>query len=107
MKTIYLDIFSGISGDMFLGALIDLGVDFHQLEQELEKLGLHEYHLHVSRQRRSSIEGVKFDVHLESTHHHHDEHEHRHGAHSHTHPHKHGDEHESDEHHHMHEHADA
>jgi len=122
MKTVYLDIFSGISGDMFLGALIDLGVDFHHIERELEKLGLHEYHLHISRQRRSSIEGIKFDVHLESAHHHHEDHEHSHehshehehehshehshGAHSHAHPHKHGHEHESDEHHPTHEHAD-
>ncbi|HEY2953263.1 MAG TPA: nickel insertion protein [Verrucomicrobiae bacterium] len=64
MKTLYLDIFSGISGDMFLGALIDLGVDAHQLEHELEKLKLEAYHLHVSRRKKSSIEGVKFDVHL-------------------------------------------
>src|SRR5437660_12218159 len=91
MKTVYLDIFSGISGDMFLGALIDLGVDFHQLEHQLEKLGLHEYHLHISRQRRSSIEGVKFDVHLESEHHH--EHGHPHEAHSHAHEHEHEHEH--------------
>ena len=66
MKTLYLDIFSGISGDMFLGALIDLGIDPHQLEHELEKLRLEGYHLHVARGHKASIEGVKFDVHLDS-----------------------------------------
>src|SRR5207244_2799143 len=66
MKTLYLDIFSGISGDMFLGALIDLGIDLHQLEHELEKLRLEGYHLHVTRGHKASIEGVKFDVHLDS-----------------------------------------
>src|SRR5579872_4011912 len=63
MKTLYLDIFSGISGDMFLGALIDLGVDPSRLNQELEKLRLGGYHLHAVRARKANIEGVKFEVH--------------------------------------------
>ena len=123
MKTLYLDIFSGISGDMFIGALLDLGVDFHALEHELEKLGVDGYHLHYRRGTKSSIEGVKFDVHLEDDHdhhhdhghghshaheHHHDEddHHHHHGHHDHGHSHHHGHEHEhSEEHEHEHEHG--
>jgi uncharacterized protein (TIGR00299 family) protein len=88
MKTLYLDIFSGISGDMFLGALIDLGVDVRILERELKKLKLDGYHLHVTRKQKSGIAGVKFDVHLA------EEHEHRHHhPHDHDHPHEHDDEH--------------
>jgi hypothetical protein len=83
MKTLYLDIFSGISGDMFIGALIDLGVDARQLECELKKLKLGGYHLHVARQQKSGIAGVKFDVHLA------DAHEHHHGSHHHEHAHHH------------------
>jgi len=102
MKTLYLDIFSGISGDMFIGALLDLGIDTHQFEHELEKLRLDGYHLHVSREQKSGIAGIKFDVHLEDNHehaHHHHEHEHSH-AHHHAHGHSHAHEHE----HHHHEH---
>src|SRR5262249_13596677 len=107
MKTLYLDIFSGISGDMFIGALLDLGVDAHELEHELEKLKLDGYHLHVSRAQKAAIEGVKFDVHLAREHSH--EHTHAHGithTHSHSHEHHHHHEHEhthEDEHHHHHE----
>lgn len=99
MKTLYLDIFSGISGDMFIGAMLDLGVDFHQFEHELEKLHVHGYHLHTHRAKRFQIEGTKFDVHLE----------HEHG-HSHEHGHAHLDEHEIEHdhghHHHDHDHGD-
>ncbi len=90
MKTLYLDIFSGISGDMFIGALIDLGVDAHALEHELEKLKLDGYHLHVARKQKAGIEGVKFDVHLAHEH----DHEHAHGEHDHTHDEDHSHEHE-------------
>ena len=51
MKVLYLDIFSGISGDMFLGALIDLGADFKRLESELAKLGLEGYTLSANRRQ--------------------------------------------------------
>jgi uncharacterized protein (TIGR00299 family) protein len=86
MKTLYLDIFSGISGDMFIGALIDLGADARQLERELKKLKLGGYHLHVARKQISGIAGVKFDVHLA------DAHEHHHGHHpDHSHDHHHGE----------------
>jgi uncharacterized protein (DUF111 family) len=52
-RTLYLDIFSGISGDMFIGALLDVGVDAHDLEHELETLKLDGYHRR-SQIRRSS-----------------------------------------------------
>ncbi len=105
MKTLYLDIFSGVSGDMFLGALVDLGVDFHQLDHELKKLGLDGYHLHASRQHRSSIQGTKFDVHLEAEHSH--EHEHHDETHSHPHGHEPGPARANEDHHKDHEHERA
>lgn len=100
MKTLYLDIFSGISGDMFLGAMIDLGVGARKLETELRKLPLDEdWHLHIHRGAKSSIQGVKFDVHgphchdQEHSHAHEHEHSHSHahdhGGHTHTHEHGH------------------
>src|SRR4051794_2543527 len=105
MKTLYLDIFSGISGDMFIGALLDLGVDFHKLEHELEKLGLDGFHLHIRRAQKAAIEGVKFDVHLAHGHSH--GHTHADGVthtHAHTHDQEHGHEHAHAHEHHEHEH---
>jgi len=106
MSTLYLDLFSGISGDMFLGALLDLGVDAAQLEAELAKLSVGGYHLHIARRTKAGIAGTKFDVHEAHDHAHapHDhEHEHAHAeehAHDHDHPHSH-------EHGHSHTHAEA
>ena len=105
MKALYLDIFSGIAGDMFIGALLDLGVDAAKLERELKKLKLDGYHLHVLRGEKSAIAGVKFDVHLAHDHGHSHEHPHDH---DHTHDHCHGDDHEhghSHDHDHDHGHA--
>lgn len=105
MKTLYLDIFSGISGDMFIGALIDLGVDPHKLDRELGKLKLDGYHLHVGRQERQGIAGVKFDVHLAPAHDHGHAHDHHHEhEHEHGHEHHHEEEHGHQDHDHGHEH---
>src|SRR5438876_9782175 len=99
MRTLYLDIFSGISGDMFLGALIDLGVDGRQLERELRKLPLGGYHLHFSRGQKTTIAGVKFDVHVTNDEHEQEHaHNHAHAGHEHSHAHAPG----ASEHHHHH-----
>jgi len=78
---------------MFIAALLDLGVDARQLERELKKLKLDGYHLHISRQQKSAIVGVKFDVHLapEPDHEHAHDHGHQHHEHEHHHDHSHDD----------------
>ena len=65
MNTLYLDLNSGISGDMFLGALLDLGLDFHALEAGVNQLGIEGCHLHLSPAERGHIHGLQFEVHLE------------------------------------------
>lgn len=102
MKTLYLDVFSGLSGDMFIGALLDLGVDFRQLEYGLAKLNLDGYRLEHRRAVKCGIEGVKFDVHLTGLptppaddgpdyHAHSHSHSHSHGPGDHSHSHGPGD----------------
>lgn len=62
MKIAYLDCFSGISGDMFLGALVDLGLDINELKQELMQGGLEGFDITSRRLSRRSITGTKVDV---------------------------------------------
>ena len=62
MKTAFFDCFSGISGDMVVGALLDLGLDFEYLKKELKKLQITDYKLEVKRVKRCGISGVKFNV---------------------------------------------
>ena len=107
MKILYLDLISGIAGDMFIAALLDLGVDAHKLERELKKLKLDGWHLHIARGQKSAISGVKFEVHLAHTHvhaHAHEGHEHSHEHHHHDHPHDHAHEHHHDHSHEEHHH---
>src|SRR3954452_17630496 len=68
MKTLYFDCFSGISGDMVIGALIDAGGDPDLLAAELKKLKLDgEYELNWKKVVKNGITSTKFDVILKNT----------------------------------------
>ena len=112
MSTLYLEPFSGLSGDMLNALLLDLGADRKHLEEALKTISLHGYHLHVDRIAKSSIWGTDFDVHMEHgekdhgiagdfDHHYHD----HHYEHEHTHEHAHSHAHEEHTHAHTHEHS--
>jgi len=79
MKTLYFDCFSGISGDMTIGALLDLGLEFEYLKAELKKLPVEGYELRMSRVVRSNLSAMKFDVLMEGEHGHDHQHHHGHG----------------------------
>lgn len=65
MRVLYYDCFAGISGDMNLGALLDLGVEEAYLRDELAKLGLSGYQIRVRREARRGISGTRVEVVLE------------------------------------------
>ncbi len=73
MKILYYDCFSGISGDMNLGAMIDLGVDKSFLINELNKLNLKGWELKVEKDQRHGITGTKVTV-KQTIHSHHHRH---------------------------------
>lgn len=95
MRVLYYDCFCGISGDMNLAALLDLGVDAAYLRQELNKLHLEEeYELIIKKDSKNGIGGTRVDVLIK-------EHEHVHES---GHHHEHGEETTQHTHHHHHEH---
>lgn len=94
-KLLYLECYSGISGDMTVGALLDLGAREEILRRELAKLPVAGYELKVGRAKKCGIDACDFDVilqdessHGEHTHGHHHHGEHTHGD-FHTHHHEH------------------
>ncbi|NDV26802.1 nickel pincer cofactor biosynthesis protein LarC [Desulfovibrio sp. JC010] len=102
MNILYYDCFSGISGDMNLAAMIDLGVDPELLKTELSKLGLaDEFSLKISQDSRKGIFGTRVDVELAREGHHHHGHGHEHGEHG---PHHHDHDHTHHAHDHTHSH---
>ncbi|MBN2214668.1 MAG: nickel pincer cofactor biosynthesis protein LarC [Bacteroidales bacterium] len=63
-KVLYYDCFAGISGDMNLGAMIDLGVDKNYLIKGLDKLSLSGYRISVSKESKNGISGTRVSVNL-------------------------------------------
>jgi len=62
MNVAYLDCFSGISGDMFLGALVDAGVPLLELQQLIDSLQIEGCHLEAHREARNGIYGTRILV---------------------------------------------
>ncbi|MCD7949488.1 MAG: nickel pincer cofactor biosynthesis protein LarC [Erysipelotrichaceae bacterium] len=78
MKVLYFDCASGISGNMTLGALLELTGDEGYLLNELNKLHVDGYHIYISKTKKNGITGTYVDVHLEHDHHHEHHHHHEH-----------------------------
>jgi hypothetical protein len=62
MKTAYLDAFSGLSGDMIVGAILDCGADFGEFDRAIKTIPLAGYRLSTRRKVLSGISALKFDV---------------------------------------------
>ena len=105
-KILYLECYSGISGDMTVAALLDLTKKEALLRSALESLHVDGYTIKTGRREKCGIDAASFDVILEEDNHdHHHDHDHSHShAHSDDHDHSHSHEHH-DHHHHDHSHS--
>ncbi len=124
MKSLYLECNAGISGDMLVAALLDLGADKAVLAKALDSIPVKGFSYNISRVSKAGVDCCDFDVVLDAEHENHDhdmaflhgaeaahehEHEHHHEhchehEHEHHHEHCHEHEHTPHEHHHAHEH---
>ena len=95
-RVLYFDCFSGISGDMALGALLDAGLPLDDLKNALGSLALGDAHVHTEKVLRAGVSATKFIVH-----------EHAGAAAAHTHDHAHSHTHASGGSHHPHRHLSA
>ncbi len=108
-RILYLNCLSGISGDMTIGALLDLGLDQTAFIQELEKVKVGGYELKIEKNQKNGITGTDFDVLIkkrEENHHghsHHGEDHHDHSSHAGEH-HEHSHDHQHSHHGHSHDH---
>ncbi len=71
-RTLYLECYAGISGDMTVAALLDLGADEDKLKRTLKSLGLEGYSVTISRVKKSGLDACAFSVDLDREHENHD-----------------------------------
>lgn len=111
-QTLYLECYSGISGDMTVGALLDLGADAEVLKRAIYSLPLHGFEIEIDRVKKAGLDACDFKVKLDAEHENNDhnmeylyghrhgypgeyeygycqEHSHKHGEHNHHHSHEH------------------
>ena len=100
-KTLYLECYSGISGDMTVGALLDLGAREEALREALEALPLKGYEIRIGRTKKCGIDACDFDVILEG------EDEHLQGEPVYSHEYSHGEHSYADHFHEEHDHTHA
>src|SRR4029077_13730275 len=105
-RVLYFDCFSGISGDMVLGAFLDAGLPFDDLKRALGSLAMPGYDIRAERVLRAGGSATRFSV-AEHEHHRGPSHDHHHGHdHPHDHSHSHASGHDHD-HDHSHEHGEG
>lgn len=108
MKKLYLECNAGISGDMLVAALLDLGADRAKLDEALQSIPAKGFTYNISRVSKAGVDCCDFDVVLDAEHENHDHdmsflHGEAVAAHVHSHEHEHCHEHDH-EHHHEHDH---
>ncbi len=112
MKKLYLECNAGISGDMLVAALLDLGADRAKLDEALQSIPAKGFTYNISRVSKAGVDCCDFDVVLDAEHENHDHdmsflHGEAAAAHVHSHEHEHCHDHEHEhchEHHHDHDH---
>lgn len=103
-QALYIECYAGISGDMFVASLLDLGVDKDYLLSNLQTLPLEGYKINISRVKKMALDACDFNVILDVDNHDHDMQYLYEENHEHTHEHEHSHEHKHEHHeHHTHE----
>ena len=103
-QALYIECYAGISGDMFVASLLDLGVDKDYLLNNLQTLPLEGYKINISRVKKMALDACDFNVILDVDNHDHDMQYLYEENHEHTHEHEHSHEHKHEHHeHHIHE----
>lgn len=102
-QALYIECYAGISGDMFVASLLDLGVDKDYLLSNLQTLPLEGYKINISRVKKMALDACDFNVILDVDNHDHDMQYLYEENHEHTHEHEHSHEHKHEHHeHHIH-----